>query len=114
MNARDVVVDLLLLVGILGCLLGSVGLLLFRNIYDQLHFLAPVSLAGGFAIPAAVAVHEGLSQAGAKAIVIAVLLLVANPVLSHATARAARIRHKAHWPALRGENTPGADTDTAT
>lgn len=111
MNARDMVVDLLLLVGVLGCLFGSLGLLLFRNIYDQLHFLAPVSLVGGCAISAAVIVHEGLSQAGAKAIMIAVLLLVANPVLSHATARAARIREKAHWPALRGENIPGADTN---
>ena len=114
MNARDIVVDLLLLVGVLGCLLGSLGLLLFRNVYDQLHFLAPVSLAGGCAIPAAVIVHEGLSQAGAKAIVIAILLLVANPVLSHATARAARIRQKGQWPDLHGENTPGADTNEPT
>jgi monovalent cation/proton antiporter MnhG/PhaG subunit len=111
MTLRDFSVDLLLLVGLLGCLVGSLGLLMFRNVYDQLHFLAPVSLAGGIAIPAAVVIHEGWSQAGAKAILIAVLLLVANPVLSHATARAERIREKAPWPAAPAEDTSAADAE---
>ena len=49
---------------------------------------------GSVAIPAAVVLHEGFSQAGAKAILIGILLFFSNPVLSHATARAARIRRK--------------------
>lgn len=111
MTLRDITVDLLLIVGLLGCLMGSLGLLMFRNLYDQLHFLAPISLAGGVAIPAAVLVQEGWSQAGAKAILIAALLLVANPVLSHATARAERIREKARWPAVQSEDTSAADAE---
>ena len=32
-----------------------------------------------------------------------VLLLITNPVVTHATARAARIRQFGHWVALRAE-----------
>ena len=48
---------------------------------------------------AAIVVQEGLSQAGIKALLIAGLLLVANPVLTHATGRALYIRQRDHLEA---------------
>ena len=45
---------------------------------------------------AAIVVQEGLNQAGVKAVLIAGLLLVANPVLTHATGRALYIRQRDH------------------
>jgi multisubunit Na+/H+ antiporter MnhG subunit len=45
-----------------------------------------------------VVIEEGIgSQAGIKSIVVAVLLIVLNTVLVHATARAARIRKRGRW-----------------
>lgn len=64
MNGKDWLVVVLLAAGVLGCVCTSLGLLLFHDVYQQIHFLAPASLIGATAIPAAVVVHEGFSQAG--------------------------------------------------
>jgi monovalent cation/proton antiporter MnhG/PhaG subunit len=94
MSINQIVVCALLIMGVLGFLTTSIGLLLNDDLYDQIHFLSPGSLIGSVAIPAAVLVQEGFSQAATKAILIAILLFFSNPVLSHATARAGRIRRK--------------------
>lgn len=109
MNARDIAVWVLLGIGVLGCLITALGFVFVRDFYEQLHYLAPSSLLGAVAIPAAVVVHEGLStQAGAKAILIGLLLFWANPVLTHATLRAGRIRRKRQWPPTKDEEVPMA------
>jgi multisubunit Na+/H+ antiporter MnhG subunit len=92
MAVTELVVAALLGIGVLSFGFTALGLLFSRNLYDQIHYLAPGSLIGSLAFAAATLVHEGFSQAGSKAILIAVLLLVSNPVLSHATARAGRVR----------------------
>jgi len=104
MTGQDIGIAVLLGFGVAGFALTSMGVVLTDDVYEQIHYLAPGSLIGAVAIPAAAVVREGLSQAGAKAILIALLLLVSNPVLSHATARAARIRRKQQL-------TPRADED---
>lgn len=103
MSVRDVIVDGLLAIGLLSFALTTLGVCWYRNLYDQIHFLAPGTLIGAVAIPAAVIVHGGFTQAGTKALLIAILLVIANPVLSHATARAARVRRKQQWPATADE-----------
>lgn len=106
MSAQEIVVWVLLGIGLLGFVVTAVGLLLVDDFYEQLHYLAPSSLVGAVAIPAAVVVHEGLSQSGAKAILIALLLFWANPVLTHATLRAGRIRRKRQWTPTADEEIP--------
>lgn len=108
MSANDIAVWALLAIGVLGFLITAVGLFFVRDFYEQLHYLAPASLIGSVAIPAAVVVHEGLSQAGIKSILIAILLFWANPVLSHATLRAGRIRRKRQWQPTADEDVPFA------
>jgi monovalent cation/proton antiporter MnhG/PhaG subunit len=94
----------LLAIGILGFVLTSLGLLLTRDVFDQIQFLAPASLVGVVAIGFAALLHEGFNQAGVKAILIAGLFFWANPILSHATARAARVRHRGQWQVTEDEN----------
>jgi monovalent cation/proton antiporter MnhG/PhaG subunit len=108
MSAADIAVDVLLVIGLLAFILTAAGLLVIKEFYEQVHFLSPGSLIGSIAIAAAVVVHEGLSQAGVKAILIAILLVWANPVISHATIRAGRIRRKEQWEPWEGENIPVA------
>lgn len=108
MTIREVIVGVLLAVGVLGFAMNSIGLLVSDDLFDQIHYLAPGSLIGAVAIPAAVLVQEGLNQAGAKSIAIAVLLCLANPVLSHATARAGRIRRRQELAPKDNENIPMA------
>lgn len=109
MTLREIFAAILLTIGVAGFVITAAGLLVSRDVNDQIHFLAPGSLLGSTAIPAAVLVHEGFSQAGSKAILIAILLVISNPVLSHATARAARIRRKGRPGPGSDENIPFAD-----
>jgi multicomponent Na+:H+ antiporter subunit G len=88
----ETIVAVLLSIGVFGFVFTAVGLLFSRDLYNQIHYLAPGSIFGSLAFAAAAVVHEGFSQSGTKAILIALILLISNPVLSHATARAGRIR----------------------
>jgi multisubunit Na+/H+ antiporter MnhG subunit len=89
-----VLVGLAVLVGVLSC----VGVLVARDPYDSLHFTAPASVVSPVLLAIAVVIEEGIgSQAGIKSIVVALLLIVLNTVLVHATARAARIRAAGRW-----------------
>ena len=97
MTPRGVAVAILLAVGVGVELFCCVGVLVMRDLYDKLHYTAPATTIGSLAIAAAVVVQESFSQAGIKAILVFLILLVTNPVLSHAPARAARVRERGHW-----------------
>jgi multicomponent Na+:H+ antiporter subunit G len=105
----ETVVAILLGVGVLAFALTAVGLLFSRDLYNQIHYLAPGSIFGSLAFTAAAVLHEGFSQSGSKAILIAIILLVSNPVLSHATARAGRIRRNQQVPPKPHENIPSPE-----
>lgn len=105
----ETIVAILLGIGVLGFAFTAAGLLLSRDLYDQIHYLAPGSIFGSLAFTAAALVHEGFSQSGSKAILIGLILLVSNPILSHATARAARIRRNQQVLPESDEDIPFAE-----
>jgi multisubunit Na+/H+ antiporter MnhG subunit len=94
MSPASVAIAVLLGFGVATELACCVGVLVMTNAYDKLHYLGPASIVGPLAIAAAIIVRESLSQAGVKALLTAGLLIVAGPVLSHATARALYIRQR--------------------
>jgi len=104
MNVRDVFTFTLLVFGVLFFAFTAAGLLVTRELLDQIHYLAPGTLMGSLAITLAVLVHQGFTPAGVKSILIMILLVFSNPVLSHATARAYRIRHKHQLPPKPNEH----------
>ena len=95
-----VVVAVLLTLGVASVLLSCAGLLVMRTPLDRLHFTAPAGTIGPVLLAGAVLVEEPLSSAGIKAVIVALLLGITTPVLSHATARAARIRRHGRWAPL--------------
>jgi multicomponent Na+:H+ antiporter subunit G len=99
----NVVVDVLLGVGVASVLLSCVGVLVMRDPFDRLHFTAPAATIAPVVLAAAVLVEEPFSSAGVKAVMVALLLLITTPVLTHATARAARIREHGRWKMLDHE-----------
>jgi multicomponent Na+:H+ antiporter subunit G len=100
---RDVIVAVLLGVGVSTALMSCLGVLLMRDALDRLHFTAPASTVCPVVFAAAVLVEEPLSSAGVKAVLVALLVLVTTPVLTHATARAARVRAHGRWKVLPEE-----------
>lgn len=108
MSPRELAVTALLVVGVAVTLLSCAGVLLMRDPYDRLHYTAPAAVIPPVAIAAAVVLEERLSAAGIKALLIALVLVVTNPVLGHATARAARIREHGQWLVRDEEQEKGA------
>lgn len=96
MGVGDVAAAALLAFGVLIELSCCLGVLLMRDAYDKLHYTGPAAILGPVALAAAVVIREGAGQAGIKAALVAVLLIVANPVLAHATGRALYIRQRDH------------------
>jgi multicomponent Na+:H+ antiporter subunit G len=99
----EVLVAALLVVAVLAVLVSCLGMLVMRDALDQLHYVAPAATIAPIAISVAVLLEEPLSSAGIKAVIVAVLLIITSPVLSHATARAARIREHGRWKVLAHE-----------
>jgi multicomponent Na+:H+ antiporter subunit G len=104
MTPRGVAGIVLLVLGVGIELACCVGVLAMRGVYDKLHYTSPASTLGAFAIAGAVVLRESFVQFGIKALLVAVVLMITNPVLSHAIARAARIRLYGHW-------TPGGEEE---
>ena len=108
MSPRAILIGALLVIGVGVTLASCVGVLVMRDAYDRLHFTAPATTIAPLAIAAAIVLEERFSAAGIKALLVALALLVTNPVLTHATARAARIRQFGEWTVQEGEQVKGA------
>jgi multicomponent Na+:H+ antiporter subunit G len=107
LSAAGLAVAALLALGVAVTWLSCLGVLLMRDPYDRLHYTAPASALAPVLIAAAVVVTEGLSAAGIKALLVALVLVGTNPVLGHATARAARIRERGQWTITDAERQRG-------
>lgn len=103
---RNVIVYVLLVLGVSIVGLCALGIAVMDDVFDRLHFTGPASI-GAFLIAIAVLVDDGFSVAGMKAVLVAVLLAGINPILTHATARAARVRQFGHWVAMPEESVEG-------
>lgn len=97
MNFVSIAIWVLLGIGMAAFALTAIGLLVMKDVFERIHFTYPAATIGVAAIVAAVLVEKSVSQAGIKAILIGFVLFWINPVLSHATGRAARIRKLGQW-----------------
>ncbi len=93
---RSVIVDVLLFAGVMVLLLCALGVLVMGSAYDRLHYASAAGW-GALLVALAIVVQESVSLIGDKALVTAAILVLCGPVLSHATARAGRIRERGAW-----------------
>jgi len=96
MSISSVAVVVLLCIGVGIELACCIGVLVMRDAHDKLHYIGPAAILGPIAVAAAIVIRESFSQAGVKSIMTAALLIIANPVLTHATGRALYIRRRDH------------------
>jgi multicomponent Na+:H+ antiporter subunit G len=100
---EDAVVDALLGLTVLVQVVSAIGLLAMPNLFDRLHYLGPASTVAPVLLAVAVVVTERFDHQGIVALLLAVVFLVFQPVATHATARAARIREHGDWRLRAGE-----------
>jgi monovalent cation/proton antiporter MnhG/PhaG subunit len=102
-TAHDLVVDVLVGAGVAGELLCCLGLVVMRDVFDRIHFAMASTTLPPFLIAAAVIVEEDWTQPGINALLVAGVLFLFNPVVAHATARAARARRFGRVDATEAE-----------
>lgn len=87
---RIAVTGVLIGIGLAVMLSGAVGMLRMPDVYLRIQCSSKTITMGALPLLAALAVAEGpFTSYGARALLVAVLLLVVNPLASHALARAA-------------------------
>lgn len=82
---------ILVALGVALNLVGAIGTLAMRDPYQRLHYLAPPAMAPIF-FAVALFLGEHDKQPAIKMLLVAALLNATNGVVTHATARAHRIR----------------------
>ena len=86
----NAIVDVLLAAGVAAELVCCLGVAVMRDVYDRLHYASAGTSVGPFLVLAALLVREGLASQALEAIAAVALLFLANPLVVHAIARAAR------------------------
>lgn len=90
MTPREVVVALLCVLGVAVSTSGVVGVLRMPDVYNRMQASSKTVTLGVLPILLAVVVGEGpVSVYGSRALIIAVLVSVMNPLAAHALTRAA-------------------------
>jgi multisubunit Na+/H+ antiporter MnhG subunit len=96
--------DVFLCITAVACWLGVLGMWRMRKPMQALHYMALPGAVGSLALTVAVGCQTGLSQATAKCFAIALILIAINSIVSHATARAFRVRELGHWEPWPGDD----------
>lgn len=109
MRSADIAVAVFLGISVVSTGICCSALLLFRDLFQRLHYLSVVTTVSTFTLLVAVVIKEGAGQATMKAILSFIVLLLINAVLSHATARAARVREFGQWTPTPEEHIEGAE-----
>ena len=109
MRAPDIAVAVFLFISVLLTLISCWALVLFNNLFERLHYLSAITTISTFALLIAVVIKEGWGQATIKTILCFFVLLLVNAVLTHATARAARVRKYGDWTPTPDEHIEGAN-----
>jgi multisubunit Na+/H+ antiporter MnhG subunit len=96
----------LLVAAVVAQLVSALGLVVMRTSADRLHYTSAAFTVGPFCVLAAVLLREGMTTASYDAIATVMLLVLAGPVVIHATARAGRRRQFGEPQARPEERVP--------
>lgn len=104
-------IEILVYAAVIITLLSSWLMLRMRDAYQMMHFMAPPASVAAILITVAIFLQQGSKPESYKALFITVVLLLMNSVVTHATARAFRIRAERDWMAAEGQEVPLMPTD---
>ena len=107
MTVHGIVADILLGLAATVVLVSSVGILVMRDAYQKLHYVAPIAVVAPVIVALAVLVQSGWTENSGETWLGLLFMVVGGPFLAHATIRAARIREKGDWRPGAGQ--PGAE-----
>ena len=80
---------ILIVIGLFFLIVGSIGMLRLPDVFSRAHALSLTDSLGALFVLLGLAVYEGISPNLLKILVVLGLIYLLNPVISHATIRAA-------------------------
>ena len=80
----------LMIVGLLFLIVAAVGMVRLPDVYTRSHAVAVTDSLGAAFLLVGLAVQQGFSPNAVRILVVLSLLYILNPVIAHATIRAAR------------------------
>jgi multicomponent Na+:H+ antiporter subunit G len=78
-----------ILAGLFFLIVAAIGVIRLPDVFSRSHAVSLTDSLGAFLILVGIALHEGLSKNTLKIVVVMALLYLLNPIISHATIRAA-------------------------
>jgi len=91
----------LIVIGLFFLVVGSIGMLRLPNVFVRAHALSLTDSLGAILVLAGLAVYQGFNMNFLKIMVVLVLVYLLNPVIAHATIRAA---HRAGLKSSEGNS----------
>lgn len=89
MTIINIISIVFIIIGIIFMLVGSIGMLRLPDFYSRTHAVSKSDTLGIIFVIVGLVVYEGFTQSGLKLILIVLFIALANPVGTHALARAA-------------------------
>lgn len=97
MEIREIITAVFLALGCFLILVGSVGVLRFPDFYSRMHAVGKTDTLGQAFILMGLVAYEGLSMVSVKLLMIVFFMFMANPVTTHALAKAAYVAGHKPW-----------------
>ena len=85
----ELIGDGLMLVGLFFMVVAAIGMVRLPDVFSRSHAVALTDSLGALFLLAGLAVEHGFSPNALRVLVVLALLYILNPVISHATVRAA-------------------------
>lgn len=104
-------VEVLVYAAVTIALLSAWLMLRMRDEYQMMHFMGPPASVSIVLLTIAIFLHQGAKPESFKALFICGVLIAMNTVVTHATARAFRLRAVRNWRPREGEEVPLMPTD---
>jgi len=78
-----------ILAGLFFLIVAAIGVIRLPDVFSRSHAVSLTDSLGAFLMLVGIALHEGLSENALKILAVLALLYIQNPVIEHATVRAA-------------------------
>lgn len=85
----DILSIIFMVAGLFFLLVAAIGVIRLPDVFSRSHAVSLTDSLGAFLILVGIALHEGLDKNTLKILVVLSLLYIQNPVIAHATVRAA-------------------------
>ena len=85
----DILSKIFIVAGLFFLIVAAIGVIRLPDVFSRSHAVSLTDSLGAFLMLVGIAFHEGLGKSTLKILVVLALLYILNPVIAHATIRAA-------------------------